>query len=138
MRTKRRKKMGVVTLCSNNNFGNKLQNYALIKVLQSLDIDAYTIWIANPFCSNPLKQLLKYIMRCIDDILHRRNRRFMRFNKKLNLYGRKVIFNNDFLKIADKFDGLVVGSDQVWNPRTGASIEPYFLTFAPSASNPFK
>jgi hypothetical protein len=33
-----------------------------------------------------------------------------------------------------KYDVYITGSDQVWNPRTGASIEPYFLTFAPDGA----
>ena len=34
-------------------------------------------------------------------------------------------------KDCPQYDVYMVGSDQVWNPHTSSSIEPYFLTFAP-------
>lgn len=36
-------KVGIVTICDNNNYGNRLQNYALSKVLTNMGVQNYTI-----------------------------------------------------------------------------------------------
>lgn len=45
------------------------------------------------------------------------------------LYSYKELYTAHF-----DFDIYCVGSDQVWNPNTATSIEPYFLTFAPKTA----
>ena len=37
------KKVGIVTINDNNNYGNRLQNYAVKKKIQSLDCDSITL-----------------------------------------------------------------------------------------------
>jgi len=110
------KKVGIITPCSNNNIGNKLQNYALLSIIQSLNFECNTIWIVNPFKNTPTKQFLKMIKKNCIDFFHKRNRKFKNFTKKyLNIYSRKIIYNEDIYKIEKNFDFLIVGSDQVWN-----------------------
>lgn len=43
-----KRKIGIITLCSNDNFGNKLQNYALKKYLEKHNLSVNTIWIDHP------------------------------------------------------------------------------------------
>lgn len=110
------KKIGVITLCSNNNFGNKLQNYAVIETLNKLGCNANTIWIENSFKSCAIKQELKRLKRLFFDyfIDYNRNKYFLIFNRLLNI-NYKIVFNNDIQKLFDIFDYFIVGSDQVWN-----------------------
>lgn len=125
-----KKRIGIITLCRNNNFGNKLQNYALKKVLENKENDVYTIWIENPYKSNKLKCICKKLTHEIDDyiISKDRNRYFIEFNKKyLNIYKKKIIFNNDIDRIKRKFDYFFVGSDQVWNYNFFDNEKIYFL-----------
>lgn len=37
------KKVGIVTINANSNFGNKLQNFALTKILENYDLNVTTI-----------------------------------------------------------------------------------------------
>lgn len=36
----------------------------------------------------------------------------------------------DFSDISNKYDTIIVGSDQVWRPKYTGGIEKYFLSFA--------
>lgn len=37
------KKIGIMTINDNNNYGNRLQNYAVQEILKKLNVDPYTI-----------------------------------------------------------------------------------------------
>ncbi len=124
------KKIGIITLCSNDNYGNKLQNYALKKVLENKDCEVKTIWVENSFKSNPIKAFFKYIKNKYKDYIknYRRSKYFIKFNKLyLNLDRKKVIFNNDLKKLDRKYNYFVVGSDQVWNPKLFNNFKTYFM-----------
>ena len=41
------KKIGVITLNGNYNFGNRLQNYAMIEVFKKYTKNVENIWVAN-------------------------------------------------------------------------------------------
>ena len=41
------KKIGIITLNGYFNFGNRLQNYALTKILEEKGFEVYTIWYKN-------------------------------------------------------------------------------------------
>ena len=122
------KKIGIITLCGNNNFGNKLQNYALLIYL-SKNYNVFTIWVENPFKSNNLKSFLKMIKnRVVDFKNYSRNKYFIKFTKKyLNIYNKNIVFKNDLKKIDKDFDFFVVGSDQVWNYNLMDNYGVYLL-----------
>lgn len=111
------KSVGIITLCGNSNFGNKLQNYAIIYSLKKMNIKVETIWIENEYKSNFIKQELKKYKRFFNDyfINGKRNKKFIKFNQYLNI-NKKIVYNNDMKKKCNKYDYLLVGSDQVWNP----------------------
>ncbi len=121
------KKVCVLTLCGNYNFGNKLQNYAIINTLKKMNVDGYTIWIYNPFYGNSMKQFLKKIKHLLTDLFDTRNRIFLKFNKYLKIYNKKITYNADFKKIKNKFDFYIVGSDQVWNYNYFNNYDIFFL-----------
>lgn len=130
------KKIGILTLCGNDNYGNKLQNYAIIEFLKSQSFDAETIWVTNPFKANAIKQYLKYLKQKYNDKVTSPNRRkyFLEFNKLLNIHG-NIIFNNDMKHLYNKYDYFFVGSDQVWNCTYFDNDTIYFLDKSPKNKN---
>jgi len=111
------KKVGIVTVCGNNNYGNKLQNYAIVKRIGSLGYATETIWIQN--CSRGIKNFIYSVVKLpiMDHILCRKRRmNFVRFNKYLNVKNR-VVSEKGMKRAVKKYNSIIVGSDQVWNPH---------------------
>lgn len=102
------KKIGIITLNGNSNFGNKLQNYALLETLNRMDDnEVSTIWMNN---KKSLKNHIKIIISSfIRTKGYRRVSKFKEFNKLLNIKRYKD------LREINEYDYLIVGSDQVWN-----------------------
>ncbi len=101
-----KKKIGIITLYGNNNFGNKLQNYALVKYLSGMNFEVSTILFKeNIYLKETLKNFYKNIT---NNYKYKRIKKFKKFNKYLNL---KLLSE----KKVDKFDFIEIGSDQVWN-----------------------
>lgn len=102
------KKAYICTLYGNENFGNKLQNYALQTKLEELGFNVKTIKteeVKNK-CFRNIKNIIKFFLPQYHGIVARYNL-FLKFNKK-------------YLKYINKKDGAdyyVIGSDQVWNPN---------------------
>lgn len=114
------KKVGVVTINDNDNYGNRLQNYATQSFLNKLDLDCITI--KNKPLLNKKKNNLEYILRNTKSFLFRnkhngndaREELFEKFNEKINFS--KKTFNWFNLKWLKDYDYFITGSDQVWNP----------------------
>ena len=113
---KKSKKIGVFTVCGNNNYGNKLQNYAIIRTLSKLGYCAETVWIQTSGIGlrSHLYSLIKVPL--MDHVIQRKRRKkFFTFNKELNIK-KRLLFSFCMKKIAKRYNYLIVGSDQVWNP----------------------
>lgn len=115
------KKIGIITIVDNNNYGNRVQNYAVQQILKSFNIyDVETI--QNEPRLNKRTSKIEYLLRVIKTILKDvDNDRNKSLRKKLFFK-----FNEENIKFSDKkfnvfrkyteYDYFVVGSDQVWNP----------------------
>ncbi|MFB8544958.1 polysaccharide pyruvyl transferase family protein [Enterococcus casseliflavus] len=120
-------KIGILTINDYNNYGNRLQNYALQEVLKNLGYSPLTI--RNEVINDSRNILIKnlaYLKRTLgntkknilgkDKILTLRENNFLRFTEK---YINETDFKLNSLKkvpIEMKyFDAFVIGSDQVWN-----------------------
>ncbi len=148
----RSSKVGIITLHGNNNYGNKLQNYALQEVLKGLDLLVHTLILSeHRTVRSTLFSRFRTLFRqtpskSIDIVTKRigRNRYYNR-NKELLELRTNVFkqFSHDYLserfykldsdkvtKINDEYDYFVTGSDQVWNPIYISNMDNYFLTFA--------
>lgn len=148
--------VGIFTINDYTNYGNRLQNYAVQEVLESLGTK--TITIVNTTKTN--KVTIEYsnkIQRLVKLLV---NRDFQQFKKKyyLRVYGSRIreaqknkiinfkSFTDQHIKETDysvsidnipedlnnNYDYFVTGSDQVWNPSFRHFSEIDFLTFAPS------
>lgn len=123
------KKIGIITLNTDSNFGNKLQNYALRKcVLGYKDFEVSTIWIKE---QKEYKDIIKGIIKKV--IKTKGSKRvdlFKKFNQYINIYW----FN--IQKDKDMFDYYIIGSDQVWNYTFKiVDLDLYFSKFAPKEKN---
>ena len=115
------KKACIITLCGNVNYGNKLQNYALQKVVSSFGFKTYTIWNKEyKFLSNNNRiWIIKSVKNVINHILRRNylfNRYYMfkKFNLKYLNYYYKSIYYGNAKRLKGKFNKVIIGSDQIW------------------------
>lgn len=136
-----KRKVGVITFHSANNYGAVLQAWALQKVLQDLGLESGIINYHPDVIDglyDPMR-LSRGIKRSIKRIrIFLRNRKslvrydkFQRFLKKnFNLIGDYRTYKE--LKAAKlDLDAYIVGSDQVWNPSHIGGFNPaYYLNFA--------
>lgn len=112
------KQIGIVTINDNNNYGNRLQNYAVQEILTRMNNKVLTL--KNDAYSNTKN---KYLLRKIKNINYKgnyakdreRSDNFKEFNKYINFSKKKI---TPYTKINNKFDYFIAGSDQVWNPAS--------------------
>lgn len=150
------KKVGIITICDYNNYGNRLQNYAVQEVLKSLGLKVETIKNEHPICECQGKSkwlirfhnlrhmsrkevinkiinitVLKLLKKDNSIIINKRIEKFKLFTYKYINETDFIISKKSFpIGLEEKYDYFVTGSDQVWNPncRFGSFID--FLTFA--------
>jgi hypothetical protein len=145
-------KCAIITLSQDFvNYGNKLQNYGIKKVLSSIDIESDTILYFSDNIESALKTRIEFkhpilfqsllsFSRSIKIILKRYRRPsftpnrgpFCRFANKYLSY--KITKNNRLYGDESNYDLFVTGSDQVWNVdflyKTGYNAAHYyFLSF---------
>ena len=108
-------KIGIITMIDNNNYGNRLQNFALQHFLEERNFTVETL--KNVYYLNNKKFFfLRYLKNFkkrdfYSEILERKNN-FIEFNKEIK-------FSNKLITAYSKnldYDFIIVGSDQVWNP----------------------
>jgi hypothetical protein len=112
------KKIGIVTIIDTNNYGNRLQNYALQNVCEEkLNVTTYTLK-NHPFSNTRrgfLLRVLKNKLKQNKKNVRNRNReeRFLEFDKTYIKYLEKEL--NCYSNL-NYFDFVIAGSDQIWNP----------------------
>ena len=117
------KKIGIVTIYDIDNYGNRLQNYAVQKTLETIgDVKVETI--KNKNITNLKTPLFEYCLRVVKVALLKlaeslkksdRKNAFLDFNKNINFASEFFLAYRDYTD----YDFIVVGSDQVWNPTFG-------------------
>lgn len=136
-------KVGVLTLHSQINYGGVLQAFALQQVLRAQDVDSEIIdyWLspANTHLTGyflsaqiPLwKRLVRLPLFELRDgfvlqdvIRRRRTQRFLHGRLRLSTH---AFCSSAELESVDPYDAIIVGSDQVWNPRPSLGVPNPFL-----------
>lgn len=137
------KKIGIITLYGANNYGNRLQNYAVHKVLTKMGYDSETI--VSKRSSNIKSKAKKHIKKIANIFLRSvlmkfridmvRTNNFEKFTSKniptKYIYSKNATLNS---KNTSKYSCFVVGSDQVWNPTFGYYDKEYvnlLMSFSP-------
>lgn len=151
------KKIGILTIVDYVNYGNRLQNFAAQEILKARGFDVETI-VNKPFpkkVERGFKSIIKRIINAFllspSVLLERirlkiRNAKYrsryitgqkakeVSFRKYSSKYMKETGFvvdkNNIPANLGDRYDYVVTGSDQIWNPaiRHGSPVD--FLTFA--------
>ena len=148
------KKIGIITIQKCDNFGADLQAYALGAKLRALGYDAENIdylFYKHPrhqggkgerpvfrlSLVNRVKEVLFPIVAGLKNLKRRkairaRHERFKAWTDKHLKCGPEYRSVASLYQNPPQYDVYMVGSDQVWNPRMGSNILPYFLDFAPA------
>lgn len=133
-------KAGIVSQYTHDNFGNKLQNYALQQILCGY-ADAVITLRNQPKAKNLPDYMGKYTPLgewiWLNRLLGKKKKAaFLAFQKRYLCCSRKVYcLDAKSLKLAsaDKCDIYCSGSDQVWKPDSGRTGAMHFLGFAEGA-----
>lgn len=145
------KKIGIVTLHGYDNYGNKLQNFALLYVLKKMGYEASTTIVKNKKTSNYLNSINHYLKLGPKSLLSRIKKRSSESERKLTKeedtshnnrlkkfknfsinYLNEKFYSLDIkidLQDLEQYSFFVTGSDQVWNPSIYRLLDIYFLTF---------
>lgn len=119
-------KVGILTYHTSDNFGSVLQAYALQKAIQNLGkeceiidyrkkevVELYQILKPNSSRYNILTNLYSILYY---KQLEERKRRFEQFRKEnLVLSNRQYRVADELKEVNGKYEGIITGSDQVWN-----------------------
>ncbi|SDQ11029.1 polysaccharide pyruvyl transferase family protein [Streptococcus equinus] len=110
----------IATYYQYDNYGTRLQNYALKRTLEQKGVEVNTIYLKNR--RNQYKDLIKELaLKFVPNINvtkrwkndFEKRKKFQEFNKYLNLVKvtKKDLFEQDY---SDSF--AIAGSDQIWSP----------------------
>lgn len=138
------KKSLIISLYDINNYGNRLQNYALqnvlgkfceVKTYNNIEDDQETLNIKKRYKSITIKvKIRKYLSKIRHKVLKLNKRNVLVNSKRLENF---MNFNNNNILITenkDNYDYYIIGSDQVWNPDFARSYNINFGLFANSKS----
>ncbi len=137
-------KYGIVTCGLEPNYGACLQSYATQKIIDNLGIENelinYSFLEEDSY--SPFKQpSLKSALSCVLFYRLRKSNHFafQNFRKAFMRYSENRVKNeSEFTRILNEYEGILVGSDQVWNPFLGIDINITLLNFYKSKNGPRK
>lgn len=132
-------KIGILTFHLTNNYGAELQAYALLTTLKDINNSTEFINYVNEKMHEEYRSTFhfeKYSLRHLAAFfaylpfkLARRNK-FKRFNKNhLNINGKIIHTTEEIKKASEKYDKIVVGSDQVFNYNITGDDYNFYLEF---------
>ncbi|HFU4127720.1 TPA: polysaccharide pyruvyl transferase family protein [Streptococcus suis] len=128
-----KKKIAILSIYDLHNFGNRLQNIAVYKLLEKLNYEPETVKVdiigRKKFIIRPILNFLNFCKIQFGDA---RYQKFLEFDNNIRVSNHKVKWRlgNEIVdnKINNAYDFFIVGSDQVWNPNF-AGYGFYFLDF---------
>lgn len=132
-------KIGILTFPNMTSYGCTLQMYALYRAVEQTGAEAEIINYRNEYMkarrhtsAGRGKASVKTALRLsLTKALHLRQiRAFRSFESRLCLYPKKEISRKSQLaEVAKRYDGVICGSDQVWNPLITDTDLSFFLDF---------
>ena len=127
-------RIGIITFTYGDNFGQRLQNFALQEYLKKYADYVLTIpqYKAPESIQIVLRKAKHAIQKPVDEYLEcRRHRKFAGFDHRNICYYPGEIAEGKIPKnINDEFDYFICGSDQIWSPYSPFVDGSMFLTFA--------
>lgn len=129
-------KIGILTITNGQNYGNRLQNYALQQELKKLGHEVDTVRNVTArrddlTLKNRVGDYLRIILNRNTKMKAIRVRNFNRFNKRFISFSKyKIEKNNVPAELNAQYDYFVCGSDQVWNPNFDFNSDLDYAAFA--------
>ena len=127
------KKVGIVTMYGLYNYGNRLQNYAVHRLLKDLGYESETLVCVKSKIWNIAHNMLRIINTLRGKQEYKRRTAFSKFVNRTTPI--RYVYAKDLRipkGIADDYICFFTGSDQVWNPEVRIREKyNYFLQFAP-------
>ena len=137
-------KIGVLTYHDASNYGASLQAQASIATIEKFNTDVELIDYKNNFRSglydpnqriiesfqkNKYKEFFLYILSYFGVLL--RNKSFQSYRNRYFKISKNSSFNDeDLILNTEKYDVIISGSDQIWNPNNNGYDLNYLLKFA--------
>lgn len=124
MLKKKMKKIAILTITDGENYGNRLQNFALQEVLREKGYHVETIRRSTYRDTGTKDIIIRFVKNIVKTAIGRqtdkhilnRKFRFYLFNRKYIHFSKCVLHDNNYpCDLNAMFDYFVVGSDQVWN-----------------------
>ncbi|WP_394916333.1 polysaccharide pyruvyl transferase family protein [uncultured Robinsoniella sp.] len=136
-----RENIGIITMSYGTNYGNKLQNYAMQKIYQSLGFNVETIKLKpkNIKYARKKNSIHYYCMRLLYKFkckLYKKNiieriKKFDDFNKNMLNWSEEIYTEYTYKTIdSNKYSFISAGSDQIWNTYFDDFYEVFLLDFA--------
>lgn len=101
-------KVGIITIYDENNYGNRLQNYAVQTVLEKMGFETQTLRNIN------IVDGVNYLEEA-EKVDYSRRKKFLEFNKNIKISEDIIYHDKVPSDLQEKFDYFVIGSDQIWN-----------------------
>lgn len=135
-------KIAIITITDGQNYGNRLQNYAMQQVLKKTGAEVCTLQRRTSRDIKGMKKIkadFKYLAKSIlgkprDKWRRIRKKRFQNFNEKYICFSEEILEQNQApVGLKDEYDYFLCGSDQVWNAHFDIireDIKNYLAFFA--------
>lgn len=125
-------KIGLITITDRENYGNRLQNYAVEKNLIDLGCVVQTIR-KGVYRTTYWEKLKFFIKKCFKIKYTRylkRVNRFNKFNKKYIHFSDEYVLSDEIdYNLSEKYDAFICGSDQIWNSEFAFNSDVEYLSF---------
>lgn len=122
------RKIGIITVNDNDNYGNRLQNYAVQFILEKNNMKSITLKNNSTLNSrnNFILRIIKFVLKKKKISQIDRYKKFIKFNKNI-IFSKRYI--TPFSRLDNEYDYFITGSDQVWNPTWGRLSDIELLEF---------
>lgn len=133
-------RVGIFTFPNSDSYGAVLQMYALYHTVETLGHTPEVINYQNAYMKEQkhIRRRRTWLRRILGQLLHHRMRRkFQLFEKKrMERYPKAPMSDPAGLpELTKRYDSVICGSDQVWNPDITGGDMSYFLNFCDEHTN---
>lgn len=132
-------KIGIMTFSNTTSYGAALQMYGLYRAVERAGAEAEIVNYQNFFMKEKRHTsavqkragMVGKLRLCAANLLHTRQAvGFCNFEKKMQRFPARTVNEAARLpELAKRYDGVICGSDQVWNPHITDTDLSYFLNF---------
>lgn len=135
------KTIAILTQPLGHNYGGIIQNFALKRILEKQGFNVKTI---NRIDENPHSKLKRFLSVQKESLIKGFKKNFITTKDREIIFSENYRFLNDYIDHSEiientkelrshfhrnKYDVVIVGSDQVWRPKYSPNIYDYFLEF---------